>query len=204
MIVICLDLSGPIAPIAPIADPRLGNHWQRRGLIDPHHTLKGQFQSRHHGRLMTENTTAIIQLLSHKPNTPPLNATRPLPPLVALLSWLDKRSPAGVCVVAAALIASIGILSYASCPQFSSSLLYLIPVLVVTRVAGIILGILAAFLAALIWFSADQWSAKDQQREAEFSPLRKLLRNLIFPCSKRQLRRLSLLLILTKPCSRPT
>ncbi len=137
--------------------------------------------------------------LNNQPKVDPV-----APTIIRTLRRLDMMMPKTACVIGGFLICGIGIISYASCPQFSSSLLYLIPVLVVTRVAGIILGILAAFLAALIWFSADQWSAKDQQREAEFSPLRKLLRNLIFPCSKRQLRRLSLLLILTKPCSRPT
>jgi signal transduction histidine kinase len=71
------------------------------------------------------------------------------------MHWLDNRPPAGVCAAAAFLILCIGILSYITGPHLSSSLFYLIPVLLVTRVVGFPAGGLAALLAAAIWLAAD-------------------------------------------------
>jgi signal transduction histidine kinase len=82
-------------------------------------------------------------------------AGRPVSRMVRSMHWLDNRSPAGVCAVAAFLILCIGILSYITGPQLSSSLFYLIPVLLVTRVVGFPAGGLAALLAASIWLAAD-------------------------------------------------
>ena len=104
---------------------------------------------------MTKDATSITQLLSRNPSVQAPKEPRPLPLMVRILRWLDMQSPAGVCLIAASLIVCIGILGYVTGPQISSSLLYLIPVLLVTRVAGFIPGIVAALLAALIWFSAD-------------------------------------------------
>lgn len=78
-----------------------------------------------------------------------------MPSLVHSLRWLDKRSPVAVCIVGAMLIVCIGVLSYVSGPQLSSSLFYLIPVLLVTRVVGFYPGIVAAMAAALMWLAAD-------------------------------------------------
>lgn len=75
--------------------------------------------------------------------------------LVRSLRWLDNQSPAVVCVAGAILIAGIGLLSHATGPQLSSSLFYLIPVLLVTRVAGFRAGVIAGTAAALMWLTAD-------------------------------------------------
>jgi len=80
---------------------------------------------------------------------------RPMPVLAPLLRQLEGMSPAAVWVLAAALIAGIGIFSYHTGRQLSGSLLYLIPVLLVSHVAGFRSGMVAALLAAAIWFTAD-------------------------------------------------
>lgn len=76
-------------------------------------------------------------------------------PTVKALRWLDKRSPVAVALTGAMLIVCIGLLSNYTGPQLSSSFLYLIPMLLVTRVVGFRAGVLAAFLAASIWLAAD-------------------------------------------------
>jgi signal transduction histidine kinase len=78
-----------------------------------------------------------------------------MPGLVRILGQLEGLSPAAVWVLAAFLIACIGIFSYLSGPELSGSLLYLIPVLLVSHVAGFRSGVVAALLAASIWFAAD-------------------------------------------------
>lgn len=78
-----------------------------------------------------------------------------MPVLVRALGWLDRLSPMAVCITAAVLIACIGILSYLTGPQLSSSLFYLIPVLLVARVTGFRPGALAALAAATMWLLAD-------------------------------------------------
>jgi signal transduction histidine kinase len=78
-----------------------------------------------------------------------------LPLMVRGIRWLDKRSPAGICMLAGLLIICIGVLNYITGPQLSSSLFYLIPVMLVTRVVGFPAGAVAAFLAASIWLAAD-------------------------------------------------
>jgi signal transduction histidine kinase len=80
---------------------------------------------------------------------------RPVPVLVRILRQLEGLSAAAVWALAAFLIACIGIFSYVSGPEFSSSLLYLIPVLLVSHVAGFRSGVVASLLAASIWFAAD-------------------------------------------------
>lgn len=78
-----------------------------------------------------------------------------LPLSLQALRWLDSRSPSGVCALGGLLILLIGLLSYVSGPQLSSSLLYLIPVIVVTRVTGFHAGFMAALLAATVWLVVD-------------------------------------------------
>ena len=75
--------------------------------------------------------------------------------LIQVLSWLDRLPPVTVCAVSALMIVGIGIVSYLSGPQLSCSLFYLIPVLLVSRVAGFRAGILAALFSALVWLAAD-------------------------------------------------
>ncbi len=75
--------------------------------------------------------------------------------LLRALGWLDRFSPVTACMIGALLIVGIGIISYLSGPQLSSSLFYLIPVLLVSRVAGFRPGILAALFSALVWLVAD-------------------------------------------------
>lgn len=71
------------------------------------------------------------------------------------LRWLDQRSPVVVALIGTLLIVCIGLLSNYTGPQLSSSFLYLIPMLLVTRVTGFRAGVFAAFLAASIWLAAD-------------------------------------------------
>lgn len=78
--------------------------------------------------------------------------------LIQVLRWLDRRSSIMVCAFGGLLIAMIGALSYITGPQFSCSLLYLIPILLIARVAGFIQGFFAALLAALIWLAADLYA----------------------------------------------
>ena len=58
-------------------------------------------------------------------------------------------------MIGALLITCIFVLSYATGPHLSSTLFYLIPVLLVTRVAGFRAGVFAALAATLLWLSRD-------------------------------------------------
>jgi signal transduction histidine kinase len=79
----------------------------------------------------------------------------PVPLPVRVLRWLDGWTPATVWCLAAFLIVCIGVFSWISGPELSGSLLYLIPVLLVAHAAGFRSGVIAALLAAAIWFAAD-------------------------------------------------
>ncbi len=70
-------------------------------------------------------------------------------------NWLDRRSPAAILWLGLASISLIGALDYLTGPQISSSLFYLIPVFLVTRVGGARGGVIAAFAAAVAWLLAD-------------------------------------------------
>jgi len=75
--------------------------------------------------------------------------------LIKTMQWLGEISPVAACLGGGFLIACIGFLSYVTDPQFSCSLLYLIPILLVTRVAGFRFGLLACVLATGLWLTAD-------------------------------------------------
>lgn len=77
------------------------------------------------------------------------------PFLEACRCFLEARSPAGMLCIGVALIGLIGALDYVTGPQISSSLFYLIPVLVVTRFAGAGIGVVVAFIASGVWLLAD-------------------------------------------------
>ena len=68
-----------------------------------------------------------------------------------------------VCLAGGLVILGIGYASYLTGPQASSSLLYLIPVIVITRVAGPHAGITAALLSTVIWFTVDLAAADDHR-----------------------------------------
>ncbi|MEK7950840.1 ATP-binding protein [Luteolibacter soli] len=89
---------------------------------------------------------------------------RPTPGFVRGLRYLEELSPTAAWLLAAFLITSIGIFSWVSGPELSGSLLYLIPVLLVGHVAGFRSGVIAALLAALIWFAADMNNGTDETR----------------------------------------
>jgi len=99
------------------------------------------------------SASSISRLPPGQPTTKGSERTAPI--LVRILRQLESLSSAAVWILAAFLIACIGIFSYLSGPEFSSSLLYLIPVLLVGHVAGLRSGVVAALLAASIWFAAD-------------------------------------------------
>lgn len=77
------------------------------------------------------------------------------PLLIRCLHWSDSRSPLVASIGGALMIAMIGILSYETGPQFSCSLFYLIPILLVTRAAGFSFGFFTALLAAMLWLLVD-------------------------------------------------
>ena len=76
-------------------------------------------------------------------------------PLLRALHRMDSMSMPVLGVVCAVLILGIGYLSYRTGPQLSCSLLFLIPVLVVSRSGGLLPGGLAAIFAAATWLAAD-------------------------------------------------
>ena len=71
------------------------------------------------------------------------------------IAFLDRLSPAKARVYGGLAIVIIGLISYVTNPLVTSSLLYLIPILIITHAAGFRSGLIAAFLAAFIWLSAD-------------------------------------------------
>ena len=95
------------------------------------------------------------------------------PLLIGIIGLLDKFSPMPTCILGGVVILSIGALSFITAPLFSSSLLYLIPILIITHVAGFRSGLIAAIMAALIWLSADLY--------AEHSEPDKLFENALIP-----------------------
>lgn len=111
---------------------------------------------------------SISQPVSGQAEAKGTTIDRPMPGLVRGLRWLEERSPIVVWVLAAFLIACIGIFSWVSGPELSGSLLYLIPVLLVGHVAGFRSGVVAALFAALIWFAADMNASTGQG--ATFTP----------------------------------
>ncbi len=104
---------------------------------------------------MSVITNPVSSLRFRKKSVVLTNPKVRMTPLVSSLRWLDRQSPGAICAVGVILIVCIGLLNYATGPQFSCSLFYLIPMLLVTRVAGFHLGVFTALLAAAIWLAAD-------------------------------------------------
>jgi signal transduction histidine kinase len=71
------------------------------------------------------------------------------------LRWLDGRNPTVVQITGIVLILCIAAVGYTTGPQLSTSLLYLIPPLLITRAAGLKAGVFAALFAALLWLATD-------------------------------------------------
>jgi signal transduction histidine kinase len=78
-----------------------------------------------------------------------------MPFLLKSLHRLDKRHPAGVVAICLAMICGIGVVGYGTGPFLSTSLLYLIPLLLITRSAGLGAGITCSLLAATLWLLSD-------------------------------------------------
>lgn len=93
----------------------------------------------------------------------PSRAKRPVEDrgLLLLLRIFDRSPLPLVSAICAVLILGIGYLSYRTGPQLSCSLLFLIPVLVVSRAGGLLPGGLAAIFAAATWLAADLAGAVD-------------------------------------------
>lgn len=89
----------------------------------------------------------------NKPNRQ--HADLPLPLPLKTLRWLDGLQPRAVMVMGILFILSIGGLGYATGPLLSTSLLYLIPLLLITRMAGLRAGIFSALLAGALWLATD-------------------------------------------------
>lgn len=77
------------------------------------------------------------------------------PLLVKALGWLDSQSPTAVCAIGALIIFCIYKFGYKTGPHLSSSLFYLVPVLLITRVAGFKGGTVAALGATILWLYKD-------------------------------------------------
>lgn len=74
---------------------------------------------------------------------------------IQLIGLINKVNPRQAFILGSFLILCIGALSFVVNPLFSSSLLYLIPILMITHRTGFRAGFVAATTAALIWFTAD-------------------------------------------------
>ena len=75
--------------------------------------------------------------------------------MVRALRWLDSFPPDAVGIVGGFLICVIGVLNYLIGPKLSASLLFLIPILLVTWASGFRPGILGATVAAFVWLLAE-------------------------------------------------
>lgn len=82
--------------------------------------------------------------------------------LLRLLQVFDRGPLPLIAATCALLILGIGYLSYRTGPQLSCSLLFLIPVLVVSRAGGLVPGALAAVFAAATWLSAELAAGLEQ------------------------------------------
>jgi signal transduction histidine kinase len=119
--------------------------------------------------MLTEQRRSYVRFLSEVvPSSPSISrssaAATPVNGPARILRRLEGLSFVAVWTLAAVLIACIGIFSYISGPELSGSLLYLIPVLLVSHVAGFRAGVLAALLASSIWLTADLNAATGQGR----------------------------------------
>jgi signal transduction histidine kinase len=76
-------------------------------------------------------------------------------PLEACRRWLECRSLGGILMLGMVLIGLIGVLDYITGPYASTSLFYLIPVILVAHYGGLRGGVLAAFSATSAWLAAD-------------------------------------------------
>lgn len=91
----------------------------------------------------------------HRAPAPSQRGGAPMSFLLKSLHRLDKRHPAGVVVVCLAMICGIGVVGYGTGPFLSTSLLYLVPLLLITRSAGMGAGIICSLLAATLWLLSD-------------------------------------------------
>ncbi len=86
---------------------------------------------------------------------PPTGNNENLSFSLRLLSWLDQRHPKGVMAAGLVMIVSIGYLGNTTGPFLSTSLLFLIPLLLITRSTGFMMGAVCSLLAAALWFAND-------------------------------------------------
>ena len=76
--------------------------------------------------------------------------------IAGAIHWVVPKSCAAICLLGFVSILLIGVLNYYTSPHISSSLFYLLPILLVTHFAGRTAGIAAAVLATSLWFVADE------------------------------------------------
>ncbi len=69
--------------------------------------------------------------------------------------WLDRRSPGVLLSAGAAAVAGIGVVDYATGPEWSWLVFYLAPIAAVTWFGGKARGCAVAALSALVWVLAD-------------------------------------------------
>jgi len=72
-----------------------------------------------------------------------------------IISVLKKLSKAFWIIAGFMLLCEVGILDYLTGHEFSFSLFYLLPIALFTRFISYKLGIISAFVSAVIWFAAD-------------------------------------------------
>jgi diguanylate cyclase (GGDEF)-like protein len=75
--------------------------------------------------------------------------------LARLRRWLDQRSPAVLLSAGAAAVAGIGVVDYATGPEWSWLVFYLAPIAAVTWLGGKARGSAVAALSAVVWVLAD-------------------------------------------------
>ena len=100
---------------------------------------------------MSNPSISQVRLTKYIPLATQTRADQSLPLLMRGLRWLDSRSLVTAYMAGSTLIVCIGIVDYITGPQINCSLFYLIPSLLVARVAGFRPGFLFAFLAVLLW-----------------------------------------------------
>ena len=77
------------------------------------------------------------------------------PTMTRSLRWLERQSRPVIYLLATLMILCIGMLSHRTGTQWSSSLFYMIPILLVARNAGLVPGLAAALMAGLMWLTVD-------------------------------------------------
>ncbi len=86
--------------------------------------------------------------------------------ILALRTLSSRLPPSAAAILGVVLLVLVGFGDYETGPEFSFSLFYLVPVLLVTWVAGRTPGMLTSILGALVWLWADQATGRPYSHAA--------------------------------------